>query len=110
MKIFNLHGLAEESEGEYVLGLKDLHTHAVYIVYGFLAPGETGRKVLPGKGHEEILCAVKGEVRVKTPGETFTLKSGEAVHVKEEDEWTLENTGDETVFYILAGGHPPKEH
>ncbi|GBE56085.1 hypothetical protein BMS3Bbin16_00283 [archaeon BMS3Bbin16] len=53
---------------------------------------------------------MKGEVRVKTPGETFTLKSGEAVHVKEEDEWTLENTGNETVFYILAGGHPPKEH
>ncbi len=110
MKIFDLQELAEESEGEYVLGLKDLHTHAVYIVYGFLEPGETGRKVLPGKGHEEILSITKGEVRVKTPDKTFKLKSGEAVHVKEDDEWTLENTGDETVFYVLAGGHPPKVH
>ena len=110
MKIFDLQGLSEKSEGEYVLGLKDLNTHAVYIVYGFLEPGETGRKVLPGTGHEEILCITKGSVNVKTPVKSFTLKTGEAVHVREEDEWTLENPGDETVFYVLAGGHPPKKH
>ncbi len=110
MKIFNLQGLAEESEGEYVLGLKDLHTHAVYIVYGFLNPGEGDRKVFPGKGHEEILCVTKGEIEVKTPDESFKLKIGEAVHLREEDEWTIENLGDETACYVLAGGHPPKEH
>ena len=110
MKIFDLHELAEKSEGEYVLGLKDLNTHAVYIVYGFLLPGEFGRKVLPGKGHEEILCAVKGEITVNTPEKSFTLKTGEAVHIREDDEWTLENPGDETANYVLAGGHPPKKH
>jgi glyoxylate utilization-related uncharacterized protein len=110
MKIFDLQELAEESDGEYVLGLKNLQTHAVYIVYGFLKPGERDRKLLPGKGHEEILCVTKGEIQVKKPGETFTLKTGEAVHLREDDEWHLENLGDETAYYVLAGGHPPEVH
>ncbi len=82
----------------------------MYIVYGFLNQGEGHRKLLPGEGHEEILCVTKGTVIVKTPQETFTLKSGEALHLREDDEWRLENSGDETAYYVLAGGHPPKKH
>ncbi len=110
MKVHNVKSLAEKADGEYVLGLGDLGTHAVYLIYGFLQPGEGGRKLHPGKGHEEILCVVQGEVVVDLSGETLSLKSGEAVHLGEDDEFYLKNNGRETAYYVLAGGHPPEHH
>jgi hypothetical protein len=110
MRIFNLQKMAQDSGGEHVLGLKDLGTHAVYMIYGFLSPGEENRKLLPGKGHEEILCIVVGEVLVKTPAESFPLKKGEAFHLAEDDEFYLSNSGDLTAIYVMAGGHPPVKH
>ena len=53
-KTFPVQKWAIEAGGEHVLGLKDLGTHACYLIYGELAPGEAGRKVCPGAGHEEI--------------------------------------------------------
>ncbi len=110
MKVFNVKSLAEDAEGEYVLGLRDLETHAVYLIYGFLLPGEGGRKLRPGRGHEEILCVVQGEVIVQAPRETRSLKSGEAIHLREDDEFYLENKGGKTAYYVLAGGHPLEHH
>lgn len=110
MKVFNARALAEDSDGEYVLGLRDLTTHAVYLIYGFLRPGEGGRKLHPGKGHEEILCVVQGELIIDAHGETVSLKSGEALHLREDDEFYLKNEGEETAYYVLAGGHPPEQH
>jgi hypothetical protein len=83
MKTYNLGDLAGESGGEYVLGLKDLKTHAVYIVYGFLGPGEGGK---------------------------IKMRVGEALHLREDDEYYLRNDGSETAHYVLAGGHPPVKH
>ena len=40
MKFFNVKRLAKEQGGEYVLGMKDLHTHACYLIFGTLAPEE----------------------------------------------------------------------
>ncbi len=110
MNIFNVKAMAEDADGEYVLGLKDLETHAVYLIYGYLHPGESGRKLFPGKGHEEVLCVVQGKVVVDVSGETISLKAGEAIHLKEDDEFYLKNPGTETAYYVLSGGHPPVEH
>ncbi len=110
MKVFNIKSLAEENDGEYVLGLKDLKTHAVYLIYGTLNPGEGNRKLYPGKGHEEVLCVVQGEVEIKTSEENLSIKAGEALHLKEDDEFILKNNGEEIVIYALAGGHPPVTH
>ena len=62
LKTYPVHKLSVEEGGEYVLGLKDLDTHACYLIYGELNPGEERRKVCPGRGHEEILLAVNGAI------------------------------------------------
>jgi len=86
MKTYDLKRLAKkEEEKEYVLGLKDLQTHAVYMIYGILNPGDKERKVHPGKGHEEILCIIKGAVKVESQNETISLSEGEAMHLHEND-------------------------
>lgn len=109
--IFDLRRLAEKAEeGEHVLGLKDLGTHAVYAIYGLLKPGENGRKAHPGEGHEEILCSVRGRITVVKEGKSFKLKEGCAFHLKSDDEYYLENDSSETCHYFLAGGHKIKEH
>jgi len=109
-KIFNLDELSTQAGGEYVLGLKALKTHAVYMVYGSLKPGDDGRKLLPGKGHEEILCITMGEVVVDGLNGSFIMKSGEAFHLREDDEYHLKNESEHEVKYVLAGGHPPVQH
>lgn len=104
MKAFNVAKLAADQGGEYVLGTKDLHTHACYLVYGILAPGEEKRLVRPGEGHEEILCALDGDVSVRTRTGDVRLERGYAVHVKEEESFFISNPSDGAVVYVLAGG------
>ena len=41
MKLYNVNKFAKEQGGEYVLGMKDLHTHACYLIYG---PSDPERK------------------------------------------------------------------
>ncbi|MEW6347646.1 MAG: hypothetical protein AB1646_01170 [Thermodesulfobacteriota bacterium] len=110
MKSFDVGALAAGEGGEYVLGMKDLATHACYLIYGTLRPGEGGRRVKPGQGHEEILCAVVGTLLIHTPDEVFTLESGHAVHVREDESFEISNPGPEPVVYIMAGGHPRPHH
>jgi uncharacterized cupin superfamily protein len=104
MKTFDLGAMA--SDGEYVLGLKDTGTHACYMIYGSLKPGEGGRTIRPGKGHEEIVMAVKGEFEV-TGSLSGTLREGSAFHIAGEDECFLRNASSETAVYVAAGGHTP---
>jgi len=86
--------------------MKDLHTHACYMIYGIMQPAEAQRLVKPGDGHEEILCAVDGDLEIHSEKGEFALNRGQAVHVKEEASFFLVNpSADKPVVYIMAGGH-----
>lgn len=110
LKSFDVRTLASGKGGEYVLGMTDLGTHACYLIYGTLKPGEQGRQVKPGHGHEEILCAVSGKLLVHAPGSTFILESGHAVHVLEDQSFEISNPGEGEVVYVMAGGHVRPHH
>ena len=101
---------AIEAGGEHVLGLKDLGTHACYLIYGELAPGEAGRKVCPGAGHEEILMAVAGDLQLTGEYLTGWLREGEAMHFQEQETCLLANPSGRKVVYVLAGGHSGIAH
>jgi hypothetical protein len=104
MKAFDLQKLAQSGGGEYVLGAKDLHTHACYLIYGLLAPGEGDRLVKPGAGHEEILCAVDGPLLMHTRMGDILLERGHAVHIGEDDSFLISNPGHGEVVYVISGG------
>ena len=84
MKVHPLRKLCQGASGEYVLGLKDLNTHACYMIYGELDPREQGREVRPGQGHEEILLAVVGDLKISAPQFNGLLKEGFAMHFRED--------------------------
>jgi hypothetical protein len=95
--------------GEYVLGFDATGSHACYLIYGVLRSGEKGRELRPGKGHEEMIVAVKGDLTV-TGASTVTLKQGQAIHLKGEESCFAENrTGSEAV-YVISGGHSASGH
>jgi len=110
MRTFDLNALASSQGGEYVLGMKDLHTHACYMIYGVLKAGERERVVRPGQGHEEILCAVDGPLVVHAKHGDVTLLQGHAIHVKEDESFFMSNPSERTVTYIMAGGHSTHHH
>jgi mannose-6-phosphate isomerase-like protein (cupin superfamily) len=105
MRSFDLAGLASTFGGEYVLGAKDLNTDTCYLVYGILKEGEAERLVRPGKGREEILCAVDGPLVMHTGSREIILKQGNAIHVKGDDSFLISNPSDRPVVYIMAGGN-----
>jgi hypothetical protein len=110
LKTFDLAQLASREGGEYVLGMKDLHTHACYLIYGLLQPGEGERLVKPGEGHEEILCAITGPVMMNTSAGEVVLAQGHAVHIKELEYFLISNLADKPVVYVMAGGHVGSHH
>ena len=105
MRSFDLAGLASAFGGEYVLGKKDLNSDACYMIYGRLKGGEAERLIRPGKGREEILCAVDGPLLMHTRGGEIVLKQGHAIHVKGENSFLVSNPSDRPVIYIMAGGN-----
>lgn len=105
MDIFNVIDLAEKNGGEYVLGSADLHTHACYLIYGVLRENEKGRVISPGRGHEEIICLVEGEVLVYREEETYSLKTGQTFHLKGETKYIMDNKGKDKAVYVISGGH-----
>lgn len=109
-KTYPLRSLCGNEDGEYVLGHHDLDTHACYLIYGELGPGETGRKACPGLGHEEILLAVSGDIAVCGGDDKLLLREGEAVHLVEDETFYLENPGNSRAVYVMAGGHSGKSH
>lgn len=110
MKSYNLEELAAAEGGEYVLGLKDLHTHACYMIYGILQPGEGERLVRPGEGHEEILCAIDGPLVLHTDARQIRLEPNHAVHIKEDQSFHISNPSEQPVAYVMAGGHSRPHH
>lgn len=105
MTIYDLQVLAHEQQGEYVLGAEDLGTHACYLIFGYLGPGEKGRLLKPGKGHEEIVCLVRGEVSLRNGSRIYALRQGQAFHFIGESSYVMDNHGDENAVYVIAGGH-----
>lgn len=108
MRIFDLGSLCASEGGEYVLGMKHLHTRGCYLIYGTIEPGEGERLVRPGEGYEEILCAVGGALILHTDRGEIHLARSHAVHVKEDDTFYLSNPSSEPIVYVIAGGklHP----
>ncbi len=105
MKTFDLKAKAFGSEnGETLLGFRETGSHACYMIYGILRPGEKGRRVKPGPGHEEIVLPAKGDLEVT--GHFFgTLREGSAFRLEGEQECFLENRGEVEAIYVIAGGH-----
>jgi hypothetical protein len=100
--------LSSES-GEYVLGLEDTGSHACYMIYGVLKPGENERLIKPGKGHEEIVLAMKGDLLLS--GDiSGRLEQSSAIHVVGETSAYLENPGSDEAIYVIAGGHSAHDH
>ncbi len=109
MKLFELKNKAMRSEsGESILGFQDTGSHACYMIYGVLKPREK-RVVKPGRGHEEIVLAVIGDLNVTGDGVT-RLEEGCAFHLSGEHECLLENDGDADATYVIAGGHSDTGH
>lgn len=109
MKTFETRKRALEEGGEYVLGAKDTGSHACYMIYGVLRPGEKGRLIKPGQGHEELVLAQKGDL-VVTGKLSGTLREGTSFHVTGDDECFLENPSPTEAVYIVAGGHSGGGH
>jgi hypothetical protein len=110
MKKIDIRSRALSSEnGEYVLGLEDTGSHACYMIYGVLKPGEKGRLIKPGRGHEEIVLAMNGELVLS--GEiSGLLEQGSAFHIVGDASAYLENPGSNEVVYIISGGHSAHDH
>jgi hypothetical protein len=110
MKMVEVKRRALSSESrEYILGLEDTGSHACYMIYGTLKPGEKGRLIKPGKGHEEIVLAVKSDLQI-SGSFSGRLEEGAAFHIVEDASVYLENTGSNEAVYVIAGGHSAKGH
>jgi uncharacterized cupin superfamily protein len=105
MDFYNISDLALKNNGEYVIGSEDLHTHACYLIYGVLKPGEQGRILRPGRGHEEIICLVHGEAILHRDNRAYSLQKGQAFYITGEESCLMDNKGTEDAVYIIAGGH-----
>jgi radical SAM protein with 4Fe4S-binding SPASM domain len=108
MRRFDVRERADDS-GEYILGAEDTGSHACYLIYGTMKPREKNRVLKPGRGHEELILAVKGDFLV-TGHMHGTLKEGTAMHLKDDETCWLENTTDESGIYIISGGHAGGGH
>jgi len=108
MKVIDMKNRAE-AEGEYVFGSAETGSHACYMIYGILKAGERGREVKPGKGHEEMLLAASGSLKITGAFEGI-LEEGSAIHLAGEQSCHLENTGAEDAVYLIAGGHSEEGH
>jgi len=110
MKKIDIRSRALASEnGEYILGLEDTGSHACYMIYGILKPGEKGRLIKPGDGHEEIVLAMKGDLML-TGDVSGRLEQGSAFHIVGETSAFLENLGSDEAVYVISGGHSAHDH
>ncbi len=110
MNIFDLKNKALNSQfGEHIIGYKETGSHACYMIYGVLKSGEKDRLIKPGKGHEEILLAMVGDLQV-TGYYNGILIEGTALHVVGDSECILENKGTSDAVYVISGGHSEGGH
>jgi hypothetical protein len=110
VKTFDCLVRAKAEGGETILGTEELETQACYLIYGILEPGQKGRAINPGTGHEEIFCLVAGMATLVGPDGPQNLKIGEAFHLKGDVSYTLENHQKMPAVYIAAGGHSGEGH
>ena len=108
MKVFDIVAKVSES-GEHILGSRDTGSHACYLIYGALKPGEKGRVLSPGKGHEELVLAITGDLRL-SGCYTGMLKQGQAIHLHGGESCQAENPGSINATYVISGGHSESEH
>ncbi|MFQ5735298.1 MAG: cupin domain-containing protein [Thermodesulfobacteriota bacterium] len=109
MKIYKLPMLADSGpSGEYRLGPEEAATDSVYILYGRLRPGETNHKTSLPEGHEEIICVVKGTLRVTCCKRTFDVSAGEAFNPRTST-ISLDNAGEGEAIFISARGCPASD-
>ncbi|MDP2157249.1 MAG: hypothetical protein Q8K68_06025 [Nitrospirota bacterium] len=109
MKKFDIKAMAEKQNSEYVFGAADTGSHACYMIYGTLKPGEKGREIKPGKGHEEMLLSARGSFSVTGAFEGI-IEEGSAIHLSGEQTCYLENKGTSEAVYVIAGGHSEHGH
>jgi hypothetical protein len=95
--------------GEYILGADATGSHACYLIYGVLKAGERGRVLRPGRGHEEMVLCISGELRL-SGGWSGILKQGQAIHLRGEEACQAENTSSGETVYVIAGGHSEGGH
>ena len=107
-RVFDLKGRLSGT-GEVILGAEDTNSHACYLIYGVLAPGEKGRLLMPGDGHEELFFVIKGEIGLSGQCEVV-LREGQAVHLVGEEACYAENLTDSEAIYVIAGGHTEGGH
>lgn len=108
MKIFDIQSLMT-AKGEAIIGSQATGSHACYLMYGVLKPGEKGRELKPGQGHEEIVLCLQGEMKL-TGHHAGGLKQGKAIHLRGEETCAAENPlGTETI-YVISGGHSGEGH
>jgi hypothetical protein len=74
-----------------------------------MKPKEKGRELKPGKGHEELFLAVKGDFTV-TGHMEGTIREGQAVHLIGDETSQIENPSDSEAAYVIAGGHSSGGH
>lgn len=108
MKVYEVAGMVKEA-GEYILGFQVTGSHACYLIYGVLKPGERGREFKPGVGHEEMVLALDGDLALSGQF-TGILKKGQTVHLRGEETCTAGNLSDKEVRYVIAGGHSEQPH
>ena len=106
MKIFRLPQLTESAGGgEFRLGPDELSTDSIYLVYGRLCPGESGRVIEAGGSGEEVVCVTKGKILVKGDSFDFKVAEGEAFRLNGNGPLRVVNTADdEEAVYIICGG------
>ncbi len=102
MKIINIQDNLLR-KGEFIAGSEATGTHACYLIYGVLEPGEE-RVISPGPGHEEIYCIIKGEVEVNNENEEFFLSKGQCIYLVGRERVTFK-APEKTVIYVVSGGH-----
>lgn len=108
-KVFDLAGRVLREGGETVLGLKDLSTHACYMLYGVLSPADEPRLLKPGAGHEEIIMVVSGIMQIDDAGRSLTIQPGQAFYLKGEESRLASCAGPMETRYVAAGGHSAGE-
>lgn len=98
MKIFRLPQLVDAScDGTFRVGAEG---STVYMLYGRIRQGESGRKA-GSAGADEIICVIKGAVKVRAGKTSFIAGPGEAFCAR--GEVSIENACSDDAIYLAAG-------
>src|SRR5512145_597819 len=108
MNTFDVTNKVSQS-GEYILGAEQTGSHACYLIYGVLKAGERGRVLKPGKGNEEMVLVLRGDLLLRGHC-SGALKQGQALHLRDEESCLLDNPCEHEAVYVIAGGHAEGGH